>query len=249
MSEANETPASDAADAKAWVEYSEDLSERRTVDFGAETITIEVATPALDPMNTEEKAEALREKLEQVVSKKAAEAFADDQLAQAIESRASREVTILETAEVPPEPILVPYLTGAPPPTDDKEAKKQVTAIVDHMLEKAESSTSKNGKGETVHKIVVPLTAPKAVIAPAPAAEGVPAKLRPKARAVWPHVVTYADKAEISGALVYAVIETESAFDPLATSHIPAYGLMQIVPRSAGLDAEPELGEQLLAAN
>jgi membrane-bound lytic murein transglycosylase C len=42
-------------------------------------------------------------------------------------------------------------------------------------------------------------------------------------------------------ALVFAIMETESAFNPLARSHVPAYGLMQIVPRSAGLDATAEL--------
>lgn len=41
----------------------------------------------------------------------------------------------------------------------------------------------------------------------------------------------------IEEALVYAIIETESAFNPYAMSHIPAYGLMQIVPSSAGADA------------
>ena len=41
----------------------------------------------------------------------------------------------------------------------------------------------------------------------------------------------------IDQALIYAIIETESAFNPYAMSHIPAYGLMQIVPSSAGRDA------------
>lgn len=42
---------------------------------------------------------------------------------------------------------------------------------------------------------------------------------------------------DIEAALIYAIIETESAFNPYAMSHIPAYGLMQIVPSSAGRDA------------
>ena len=41
----------------------------------------------------------------------------------------------------------------------------------------------------------------------------------------------------IQPALIFALIETESHFNPYATSAIPAYGLMQVVPSSAGRDA------------
>ncbi len=36
--------------------------------------------------------------------------------------------------------------------------------------------------------------------------------------------------------LIFAIIEAESSFNPFAMSHVPAYGLMQIVPASAGRD-------------
>jgi len=41
----------------------------------------------------------------------------------------------------------------------------------------------------------------------------------------------------LNPALIFALIETESHFNPFATSAIPAYGLMQVVPNSAGKDA------------
>lgn len=46
-----------------------------------------------------------------------------------------------------------------------------------------------------------------------------------------------ASKWKIDPALVMAIAHTESHFNPLARSHIPAFGLMQIVPSSAGKDA------------
>jgi peptidoglycan lytic transglycosylase C len=50
-------------------------------------------------------------------------------------------------------------------------------------------------------------------------------------------VKTQAKRFGINPALIFALIETESHFNPLATSGIPAYGLMQVVPHSAGRDA------------
>ncbi|KGJ99064.1 transglycosylase SLT domain-containing protein [Thalassotalea sp. ND16A] len=41
---------------------------------------------------------------------------------------------------------------------------------------------------------------------------------------------------ELSPSLMLAIMHTESYFNPKAQSHIPAYGLMQIVPRTASID-------------
>ena len=47
----------------------------------------------------------------------------------------------------------------------------------------------------------------------------------------------YANKMRVPRELIYAIMHSESSFNPMARSHVPAYGLMQIVPRSAGIDA------------
>ncbi|MCP4325663.1 MAG: DUF3393 domain-containing protein [Alteromonadales bacterium] len=43
-------------------------------------------------------------------------------------------------------------------------------------------------------------------------------------------------KYNIKESLIYAIIETESSFNPYAVSHANAYGLMQVIPSTAGKD-------------
>ncbi len=52
-----------------------------------------------------------------------------------------------------------------------------------------------------------------------------------------PLVTKFADQYKISPSLVFAVIRTESNFNPFAVSSAPAYGLMQLVPSSGGREA------------
>ena len=47
----------------------------------------------------------------------------------------------------------------------------------------------------------------------------------------------FAQQYNISPSLVFAVIRTESNFNPYAVSSAPAYGLMQLVPTSGGREA------------
>lgn len=58
-----------------------------------------------------------------------------------------------------------------------------------------------------------------------------------RAQQFLPAAFAAAEKWQIEPALVMAIAHTESHFNPLARSHIPAFGLMQIVPSTAGKDA------------
>jgi len=51
-----------------------------------------------------------------------------------------------------------------------------------------------------------------------------------------PLIERFAKDLSISKNLVYAIIKTESDFNPYAVSNAPAFGLMQIVPTTAGQD-------------
>jgi membrane-bound lytic murein transglycosylase C len=61
-------------------------------------------------------------------------------------------------------------------------------------------------------------------------------KMTDRAKPFFTSVKQESKRFELSPSLVLAVIHTESHFNPKAQSHIPAYGLMQIVPTTAGVD-------------
>jgi membrane-bound lytic murein transglycosylase C len=63
-----------------------------------------------------------------------------------------------------------------------------------------------------------------------------PNLLSDNAQRYYPFAQQQAQRWQIPASLILAIIHTESSFNPLARSHIPAFGLMQIVPSSAGKD-------------
>lgn len=81
--------------------------------------------------------------------------------------------------------------------------------------------TSVNGKRKTVHYVSIPMVKDHMMV---------------RALKYKPYVDKFSRKYRVSPNLVYAIIKTESDFNPWAVSHVPAYGLMQIVPKTAGAD-------------
>jgi membrane-bound lytic murein transglycosylase C len=57
-----------------------------------------------------------------------------------------------------------------------------------------------------------------------------------KAKPYIANVKSQSDRWKLTPSLLLAIMHTESYFNPKAQSHVPAFGLMQIVPRSAGID-------------
>jgi membrane-bound lytic murein transglycosylase C len=64
----------------------------------------------------------------------------------------------------------------------------------------------------------------------------VPSNLAEPARRYEPWVLAFAEQFNVSAALIFAIMETESHFNPLAVSRSNAKGLMQIKPDAAGRD-------------
>lgn len=72
-------------------------------------------------------------------------------------------------------------------------------------------------------------------------------RISDKAEAYRPLAEKYGAQFNVDPALILAVMHTESYFNPLARSSVPALGLMQIVPGTAGRDVSKALyGQEML---
>lgn len=122
------------------------------------------------------------------------------------------------------QPILSGQLkNGAGRPVDAKTAKAFVQQeIVPNMVLDDKPVESRDGVSRVKVTTTLKLT---------------PDHLKKRARQYLETVIAESRRRQLDPRLVLAVIQTESYFNPKAESHIPAYGLMQLVPRAAGRDA------------
>ncbi|MCL1095570.1 transglycosylase SLT domain-containing protein [Shewanella kaireitica] len=99
-------------------------------------------------------------------------------------------------------------------------AKERLIAVADdYDKQRAEKTAKLTAKKIVEYKVKLPKNG-----------------LSSRANAVVDFAQEEGERWQISSALIMAVIHSESSFDPKATSPIPAYGLMQIVPTTAGYD-------------
>ena len=68
-----------------------------------------------------------------------------------------------------------------------------------------------------------------------------PDHIRTRAEQYKKEIQKYCEQWDVDPALAFAIMQTESSFNPKAKSYVPAYGLMQIVPKTAGADCAQSL--------
>lgn len=107
----------------------------------------------------------------------------------------------------------------------DIRTEEQAEAFARHLLESAPQERP-GASGRTVRFVVIPLVNDHLMVRAA--------KFRPL-------VEEAARRFRVSRTLIYAVIRVESDFNPYAINSVPAVGLMQVVPQSAGAEVHAEL--------
>ena len=131
-------------------------------------------------------------------------------------------VAKLSTEYMEKKKIATPEHTGAAFSKEPLIAGLIATKKIDPKQIKEKIVTLKNGKRKKIVSVEVPM---------------VPDHLKKRAQRYKEPVIAQAKKYGVEPAYVFGTIQTESYFNPLAVSYVPAYGLMQIVPTTAGVDA------------
>ncbi|MGM0417511.1 MAG: murein transglycosylase domain-containing protein [Thermodesulfobacteriota bacterium] len=118
-----------------------------------------------------------------------------------------------------------PLLEGQVAGLKKEEAKKNAEVFAEDILKRKKYKSVKV-KDEKNQKTVVSVEFPLASD-----------HNEKRARKYLDQVLIQSRSRNIDHKLIFAVIETESSFNPYARSPIPAFGLMQLVPSTAGRDS------------
>jgi len=192
-----------------WVSYTDDKKSRSEVNFEKNSYTVEVIAKTLKDATSK-----IKERISYIVSKNTKQVVQTDPLQKRVAKISTSSEVV--TSGVNAKPILSTVIFNSKP------SRNQVKTYATNTLKKNKITTTKaKNKKEKVYKVTVKL----------------PKNSKIKLSAVYQkEVAKNARRFKLPNELVFAIMQTESNFNPFAKSHIPAFGLMQIVPRTAGRD-------------
>lgn len=195
---------------KEWLSYTPDKKTRSDVDFEKNRITIQTIASS-----EEDAKKQLKLSLAKIVTIDNKTVQQTDPLEKILST--IKKPNGMLTKQLKDEPILSNVIFDKTP--TKSAIDHYVNANIDDSKIQEENSKV---DGLKLYTIEIPLPSDT---------------MQKKAQQYQDVVNTYASKEVINPALIFAVIQTESSFNPRATSYVPAYGLMQIVPSTAGIDA------------
>ncbi|CAH6977852.1 Lytic transglycosylase [Vibrio chagasii] len=185
-----------------WVQYTNNDTVKRSVDFETGAIVIEVID---DNLTADEINRIIHQQVKELETQTTQQAFANDKVLAANKVKPNQQVAKIK---------VLPKLKST------------------QVLSSQKKDTYKQKNGLSVTRVNMALSQNT---------------VQNRAQAYIPYVNKMSQKWDVEAPLILAVMHTESHFNPMAQSHIPAYGLMQVVPTSAGRDVTKRyLGEEKL---
>ena len=191
-----------------WVEYLNDYRIRKVVDYDKQEIRIDVIGGS---------GADLKPVLKDLLTEDNADAFRRDPVAFNTEKQLKIFTNDVLSDKVDDEQVLAGIFSK------DKLTDREADKLAGELLKGVKVNSNFSDKaGKPVASATIKL--PKDTYIS-------------KAKKITPFVKSYSERFKLDPAVVMSVIYNESRFNPLAKSYVPAYGLMQIVPKSAGVDA------------
>jgi len=230
---------------KSYVTYSKDLSSRTIVDFEKGEVTIEVIVDEEDP-----KYDSYESKYDLDIDKQFANKYKTNKKTLSIRTRLLNIITmfvlqddedtnsdgssnssfvkqlskLLKEKGDDGQPILKDQLVDAGGKAVEGVGNTLSAAkdLISDKTKKVRMHFAKDGKKRTIISIKIPLS------------DNHMEKRRERYKEL---IEIEARRFNIPTEIALAIAETESAFNPKAKSHVPAYGLMQLVPKTGARDA------------
>jgi membrane-bound lytic murein transglycosylase C len=230
---------------KSYVTYSKDLSSRTIVDFEKGEVTIEVIVDEEDP-----KYDSYESKYDLDIDKQFANKYKTNKKTLSIRTRLLNIITmfvlqddedtnsdgssnssfvkqlskLLKEKGDDGQPILKDQLVDAGGKAVEGVGNTLSAAkdLISDKTKKVRMHFAKDGKKRTIISIKIPLSDDH----------------MEKRRERYKELIEIESRRfNIPTEIALAIAETESAFNPKAKSHVPAYGLMQLVPKTGARDA------------
>lgn len=198
---------------KEWVEYSDGGNSRSSVDFEEGEAKIEIIVTSEEGKSESKIEKKVEEKLKELIVSRGKTKDYDSEKEKALPLQ---ETAILENQVQTPSGQVV----------TENNIDESVKEIVKETKIEKKEITGDDGEKRQVVTVRLDLA---------------PDHIRTRAEKYKNEVEKYCRKYDVDPAMAYAVMQTESSFNPKAKSHVPAYGLMQIVPASAGKDCAQSL--------
>jgi len=196
-------------DAKRDVTYRNNFKERSIVDYGEGMVKIELALKPGIAKNPKNTRRKLISAIKRTI-KQGPDTRSIITIAQRPSPPRSKQPAVLAG--------LVANIDNSPLDPKDLAAFARTIAI----SMKTRSLTGEDGKQRVMISTQFSL---------------VPDHIRIRAQKFSESVHNYAYEHNIPAPLIFAIIETESAFNPRAKSPVPAFGLMQLVPKTGAREA------------
>jgi len=208
---------------KEYVDYDEDLNSRSSVDFENGVIVVEVIIEEDEPekpgKKVEEAKKEVRQKAKKVVRGKSVE-VTENHVSKKLEKKILK---LMKTKADDGKPLLRGQIADKKGKIVKESGANYFAAeLVKEKPIAKKTYKAKDGKKRTVYTVKIPMKSDH---------------MSTRANQFREEVLKQSKRFNIDPIIAFAVMETESAFNTKAKSHIPAFGLMQLVPRSGARDA------------